>query len=288
MRSKLFVPATRPELFGKALASAADALSFDLEDAVPEECKHGARQALGSWLDGGLHLDSDKVLIVRVNPVDTPHFERDVAAVVRAGVRLVNLPKPETVDAVRHAADCIARAEREQGMVDGVGLLLNIETPRALREAASLAASHSRVDGLQLGLGDLFESLGIDRGDRAAVHQAMFAVRMAAGEARVYACDGAFATVGDEEGFLAEARMARSLGFIGKTCIHPRQVPLANSIFLPGQEELAQARKTLAAAQQAFAQGLGAIVVDGRMVDRPFIERARRVLEAGRRAGLVS
>ncbi|WP_325340876.1 HpcH/HpaI aldolase/citrate lyase family protein [Xylophilus sp.] len=285
MRSKLFVPGSRPELFPKALAGEADALSFDLEDSVVADRKAEARAVLGGWLErtGA----SARTIVVRVNPLDGPHFAADIDAVVRPGLTLLNLPKPETPADVVAAAEALEAAERRHGVAQPVGLLLNIETPRALREAAALAAAHPRVAGLQVGLGDLFEPFGIRRRDAANVHRVLFAVRMAAAEAGVFACDGAFADIRDADGCRAEAAMARDLGFIGKSCIHPSQVALANAVFRPTDEEVAHALRVVASVEEAAQDGRGAWTVDGRMVDAPFLLRARAIVAAAQRLGLV-
>lgn len=287
MRSKLFVPGSRPELFAKALASEADALSFDLEDSVAPARKAEARDALRAFLSSGVLAISGKTIIVRINAPDTPFFADDIRAMVQPGVHLLNLPKPRGVQDVAGAARAIEEAERASGVQEPVGLLVNIETPAALRTAHALAAADARVAGLQLGLGDLFEPLGIARGDASAVRQAMFAVRMAAGEAGVFAYDAAFANIRDEAGFTAEARQARQLGFIGKSCIHPSQVALANAVFQPDAGEIAHARRVVEAAHQADAQGVGAYVVDGKMVDAPFVRRAEAILATARKLGLA-
>jgi citrate lyase subunit beta/citryl-CoA lyase len=288
MRSKLFVPGTRPELFAKALASAADAICLDLEDAVSEPRKDEARETVRQLLlASGDAASSQKTLIVRVNAMDTPHFERDVAAVAQAGVHLINLPKPQSPVHVRTAVEAIERAERSNGVQAPIGLLLNIETPTALRTAAELALAHPRVSGLQLGLGDLFEPLGIARREPSAIRQAMFAVRIAAGEAGVYAYDGAFANIRDAEGYRAEAMLARDLGFLGKTCIHPSQIAIANEVFRPTDEEIVHACKVVEAAREADAKGIGAYVVDGKMIDIPFVIRARAIVESARSLGLL-
>jgi len=292
MRSKLFVPGSRPELFAKALAGPADALSFDLEDSVAPDRKQEARQTLREMLRAQPAANGDegagaKTLIVRVNAMDTPYFAADIAAVVQPGLHMVNLPKPDSVEDVRAAVAAIALAEQENGVRTPVKLLLNIETPRALRIAHELAAAHSRVAGLQLGLGDLFEPLSIARRENAAVQQAMFAVRMAAGEAGVFAYDAAFANIKDEAGFRAEAELARRMGFLGKSCIHPSQVAAANEVFRPSDEEIAHAVKVLAAAREAGAKGVGAYVVDGKMIDPPFFARAQAVVATATRMGLL-
>ena len=287
MRSKLFVPAGRPELFAKALASDADAISFDLEDAVKESRKVEARSTLEAFLKAAPAERRDKVIIVRVNGLGTRHFEADVAAVAWPGVDMINLPKPESADDIRVAAAALARHETGRGIERPIGIVVNIESPRGLRRASEFATSHSRVVGLQLGLGDLFEPSGIDRTDTLAVHGVQLAVRMAAAEAGLWAYDTAYAAVNDPDGFTREAEAARRLGYIGKYCIHPTQVPLANTVFRPSIAEIAAARRVVDAACGAEARGVGAFLVDGRMVDPPFIERAEAILAAARRLGLL-
>ena len=279
MRSKLFVPGARPELFAKALAGPADALSFDLEDSVPESGKARAREDVAAFVRTPQATASGKLLIVRINAPDSDHFERDLAALAGAPVDIVNLPKVETAEAVR-AASARLQALWRQGAVPGI--LANIETPRGLREAAAIASADPGLVGLQLGLGDLFEPFGIDHSVPQNLHAAMFALRMAAAEAGVFAYDSAYAAIDDEAGFRAEANLSRSLGFLGKSCIHPRQVAWANDAFRASEAEVAHARKVVEAAQAAHAQGHGAFVVDGRMIDAPYLKRAEATLRAAR------
>ncbi len=280
MRSKLFVPGIRPELFAKASAGAADAVSFDLEDSVPGDRKAEARERVAGFIRGGETSAAGKVVIIRTNAPDGDHFIEDVRACAIPGVDLLNLPKIESVHDLRRAVAVIEQAEAAHGLTRPIGLLINIETPRALGAAAEIAGADPRVAGLQLGLGDLFEPFGIARDNVANVHAAMFTVRMAAAAAGIFACDGAFADFSDADGFHAEARMARALGYVGKSCIHPSQVALANRIFQPTAAELAKARRIVDAARAAAAQGRGAFVVDGRMIDPPFLRRAEAVLAA--------
>lgn len=298
MRSKLFVPGSRPELFAKAMASAADAISIDLEDAVVEARKPEARAAVAAWLRAlphqPAHTDAEPLpgatrplVVVRVNAMDTAHFAADLDAVVQPGLDVLNLPKPESADAVRAACHALAHAEQRNGVTHPVRVLLNIESPRALRCAVELASAHPRVMGLQVGLGDLFEPLGITRSDRAAVLQVLFAVRLAAGEAGVNAFDGAFADIQNTEAYVAEAQQARRLGFAGKSCIHPSQIALANEAFRPSDAEIAHAWKVVSGAQAADAAGVGAWVVDGKMIDRPFLLRAQAIVATAQRLGLL-
>jgi citrate lyase subunit beta/citryl-CoA lyase len=287
MRSKLFVPASRPEFFAKALAGDADAISFDLEDAVQESRKGEARRAVQSFLQETPPRSRGKVIIVRVNGLNTSHFEADVAAVARPGVDMINLPKPESAEDVRAAAAVLARHETDRRIERPIGILPNIESPRGLRLAAEIASADPRVVGLQLGLGDLFEPFGIDRKDALAVHAMQLAVRLAAAEAGVWACDTAYAAVKDPDGYTREAEAARRLGYIGKSCIHPTQIALANAVFRPSDAEIAAALRVIEGARGADTHGVGAFLVDGRMIDSPFIRRAEAIVGAARRLGLL-
>ena len=273
MRSKLFVPASRPELFDKALSSAADALSFDLEDAVAQSRKSAARALLAEFLRG--KVVSGKTIVVRVNAYGTAEFDADVAALPATAVDLINLPMAEDVDAVIRA---IAAIEALQTSSRPVGVLLNIETPKGLRRAADLAQAHPRVMGLQIGYADLLEPCGIARSDRDALAHIRLAVRFAAAEAGIPVYDGAFAAVKDADGYRAECLAAKAHGFAGKSCIHPSQIAIANEAFMPDAAEIAWARKVVAAAPDADARGVGAYLVDGQMIDKPFAERARAVV----------
>ena len=286
MRSKLFVPASRPELFAKALAGDADALSFDLEDAVDETMKDVARRSLAKFL-AGLGSDHGKTIIVRVNALATDHFRDDIAAVVASdAVDIVNLPKGESADDVKKCANAIARAERGRSARE-IGILVNIETPRAFRLAAEMAAASPRVVGLQAGWGDLIEPLGIDRYNPPMIEALLLAIRVAAGEANVWAYDGAWANIKDQEGYKREAEASRRLGYIGKSCIHPSQVPLANAVFRPTDAEIAHSLQVVVAARNAVAKGVGAFTVNGRMVDAPFIRRAEAILSLARKLRLI-
>ncbi len=278
MRSKLFVPGVRPEWFAKALAGDADALSFDLEDSVPGQRKDEARAQVAEFVRTSAVRAARKVIVVRVNALDTPYFQADLAAMAQPGVDMINLPKIQDAEDVYAAAAVLECAETANGVSTPIRLLVNIETPRGLRRAAEIGAAHPRVAGLQLGLADLFEPFGIDRRDPANVHAAMYAVRMAAAEADVFAYDAAFADIDDAEGFRVEAQRARRLGYAGKSCVHPTQVALANEAFMPGAKELAAAQRVVDAAREADAQGRGAFLVDGRMVDLPFLRRAEAIL----------
>ena len=274
MRSKLFVPGSRPDLFPKALASAADAISLDLEDAVAEADKVRARAAVSTFLRSEAARASSKQWIVRCNAPDSAHFEADVEALLGSGLDQLNIPKLHGEAHLRETLKRLAALEKRHGLAPAFGVLANVETPGALIEAAGIAAADTRICGLQLGLADLFEELGIARDDAANVHAVLFKLRLAAGRVGLPVIDGAFPHMDDLAGFEAEARMARRLGFAGKSCIHPRQIAIANSVFAPSMQELSWARRVV----EAAAGQAGVFVLDGRMIDRPFIKRAEQLL----------
>ena len=286
MRSKLFVPASRPELFSKALRSAADSICFDLEDAVLEARKQYARDELSNYFATdefrNLREEGRKHIIVRVNALDTGHTEKDLEAACMPGVDIVNIPKTDTPNCVEHfislleAREATVNAGAGNGAAVSIKVLANIETPQALFNAAGIAAVSDKVWGLQLGLGDLFEPLGIDRADAENVHAVMMMMRLGAGAAGKVAYDTAYTNVANAEGYRQEALRARRVGFLGKTCIHPSQVAIANEVFSPTEEELRWAAKVVESAEQNDVNG--AYMLDGKMIDGPFIDRARHVL----------
>ena len=166
-------------------------------------------------------------------------------------------------------------------------MLANIESPKALRLAAEIATASPKVVGLQIGWADLLEPLNVDRGNRAAIESIQLTVRLAAGEAGIWAYDGAYPNIADPDGYRREAEAARRLGFIGKSAIHPSQVPIANAVFQPTPEEITHALKVVEAAQEAARNGIGAYTVDEQMVDAPFVRRAEAVVALARQLGMV-
>jgi citrate lyase subunit beta/citryl-CoA lyase len=286
MRSKLFVPASRPELFTKALSSAADAISFDLEDAVEEGQKGFARQSLNDFFKTS-QAQTTKAIVVRINAMDTAHYAADLEAVVGPEVQVINLPMVESVAAVRDLSARIGKLEADRNLTRPIGILVNIESPRGLRHAAELALADPRVVGLQIGFGDLFGPYGIESGEPSATQVVRVLVKMAAAEAGVDAYDGAYVDIANPDGFTLDAQAAYRLGFAGKSCIHPSQVGLANAVFRPSDHQIQQALRVVQAAQDNLARGVGAFVVDGQLVDGPLITRAERTVALARLAGLI-
>ena len=285
IRSKLFVPASRPDLFPKAFHSAADALSFDLEDAVLPAYKANARAGICDYLANS-SIPREKIVIVRVNSLRSEYFLADVVALAGASVDVINLPKVESADDILRAIEAIDKAETMAGCTAPKGILANIETAKGLRLAFEIACAAPRVMGLQLGFTDFSMECGISSQNRTALNAIRLGVRFAAAEAGIPSYDGAFVDVKNPEAFRLEALEARDLGFSGKSCIHPSQIAVANDVFAPTVEEVQRASAIIAASDTARQSGMGAFVHDGKMVDLPILRRAEAVVALAAKLGL--
>ncbi|MGE0719314.1 MAG: CoA ester lyase [Alphaproteobacteria bacterium] len=276
-RSKLFVPGSRPELFAKAFASAADGISFDLEDAVAADRKDMARAAVAAALTA--HAGSPKERIVRVNPLRSGMLFEDVMAVACPGLDTVNVPKVESPRDLHVADELLRHLEGKLGIPRPIALMPTIETPAGLRNALAIATASPRVTALQLGTGDLAAATGlVPDTDRLTGIRMM--LMLAAAEAGVDVLDSAFTNIADTAAFERDARSSKALGYHGKSCIHPSQIALANKVFAPDAAEIERARALVAAYDAAVARGVGAIAHAGGLVDYPIAEAARRLVEA--------
>jgi citrate lyase beta subunit len=272
MRSKLFVPAIRVELFKKALGSGADAVCFDLEDAVTPEARPGARAHLETFL-ASQNTGSPR-LLVRTNAVSSSDFRLDLASAVWPATFAIALPKVGSAEDIWRAEKLIAPLELERGVTGLLGILPTVETPRGLRLAAEIACASTRVIGLQMGFADLLEPIGIASNHVFARDQIRLMLRLAAAEANLDCYDSAFPDFKNPAAYQRQLDAARALGFAGSSCIHPNQVEQANRTFTPTAEELAEARQIVAAAEPGDA----VTSVNGRMIDRPFVLAAERLL----------
>jgi citrate lyase subunit beta / citryl-CoA lyase len=287
LRSMLYAPATHPRHAAGALAGQADAAILDLEDAVADDRKEEARRAVGGLLDG--RPPAGPAAFVRVNGLRTPHAYRDLLAVVMPGVEGVVVPKVESAAEVAIADWMLSQLEGERGIPGGgVELVPVVETASGLRRLDEIAAASPRVRRLGFGAADLSADTGIalaggSEGMVAVKVQLVVTSRAAGLEPPM---DSVYPDFRDAEGFEREAEQARRLGLFGKTCIHPSQVELANRVFTPTEEEQRLARDVLRAFEEALARGSASVQLEGRMIDYPIAERARRVVElADRLAG---
>ena len=294
-RSVLAVPASNLEMAGKALASAADSVFLDLEDAVVPDEKAGARQKIVQALQ---ELDwRGRPTLYRANALDTPYFYRDLIEVVEeAGDELdaIMLPKVQRPEDLHVAATLLTQIELSVGLEPGkVKVEGQIESAAGLVNVDGIARATERLTALHFGSGDFAASLRMpsrnigvmDEWDEAypghRLHYAMHRIVVAARAAGLRAIDGPVADYRDEEGLRESCLIARSLGFDGKWCIHPAQTEVVNEVFSPTEREIEWARKVVKAYEEASAAGRGAISVDGQMVDAASIKMARNTLAQG-------
>jgi citrate lyase beta subunit len=268
-RSFLFVPASDERKLRKALATAADVVVADLEDAVSFAQKDAAREAVRRVLPDE---PSDALVAIRVNGADTAFFAADVELVQELRPDVLVLPKasPAAVDALGG---------------DGPPVVAIVETADGLREAYEVA-SQPRVQALIVGTIDLGVELRLEqRADGLEILFARSKAVLDSAAARVRApIDRVWTDVRDGDGLEADARFARSLGFRGKACVHPDQIEIVNGVFTPSDEELTRARRVVEAYEQAVGEGEGVTAIEGEMIDLPVVERARQVLALAERS----
>ena len=271
-RSVLYIPGSKDRALDKARSLAADAIIFDLEDAVAIDEKANARHLLASTL-----ADKDygpRAKLVRINGFDTEWGAPDLEVIARARPEAVLLPKVNSAaDIEALAAKLDARAETAETTIWAM-----METPLGILNAAAIAAA-PRMAGFIMGTNDLAKELGCRfRADRLPMQYALQTCLMAARAAGIVAVDGVYNAFKDDEGLRAECEQGRDLGFDGKTLIHPAQLEVANAVFAPDAAALDLARRQIAAFDEATAKGLGVAVVDGKIVENLHIVTARQVL----------
>ena len=293
VRSLLAAPATRRNMVEKALASDADAVFLDLEDAVAPEDKAGAR---GDVISALQELDwRGRSTLFRANALDTPYFYRDLIEVVEeAGGSLdaVMIPKVNRPEDLHAVSVLLEGLELATGLdVGQTRIQAQIEGAEGLANADAIARATDRLEAIHFGPGDFaatlrmpLTSIGVmDEWDEAypghRFHYAMQRIVVAARAAGGRVVDGPVADYGDEEGLRRSCLLARSLGFDGKWCIHPAQIPVVNETFSPTEKEVEWAQKVVAAYEEANAAGSGSVSVDGQMVDAASIRMAQNTLE---------
>lgn len=296
-RCQLFGPGSRPSIFEKMAKSEADVINLDLEDSVAPDDKDQARknviQAIGD-IDWG-----DKYLSVRINGLDTPWWYRDVVDLLeQAGERLdqIMIPKVGCAGDIYAVDALVSAVEQARGRSKRITLEVIIESAAGICHVEEIASASPRLQAMSLGAADFAASMGMQTTGIGGTQENYYMLREGhkywsdpwhwAQAAIVAACrthgllpvDGPFGDFSDDEGFIAQARRSATLGMVGKWAIHPRQVALANQVFSPSPEQVAEAREILAAMEKAKAEGAGATVYKGRLVDIASIRQAEVIV----------
>jgi len=281
------VPGSTPERIAKAIATAADGVILDLEDAVAPAEKARAREWVVAALRGVDFRGKER--IVRVNPLDGPWGADDLAAVVPAAPDAIALPKTSTREDVARVDEAVARHEREAGLEAGrVRLHLLLETVTGVLNAVDVAHASPRAAALFYGAGDLSrETRGRLVPSRAPELYALTHVLFAARAAGLEALDSPYFDLASEAGLEAHTRFGLELGYDGKAVIHPKQIEAVNRLFTPSAEAVDHARRVVAAYEEAEAAGSGALTLDGQFIDAVHVAMARETLMRARLAGVA-
>ena len=303
-RCQLFGPGSRPAIFEKMAASAADVVNLDLEDSVAPSDKDSARQnviAATRDIDWGT-----KTLSVRINGLDTPYWYRDVVDLLeQASERLDLIMIPKVGNAADlYAVDALVSAvEAAKGRKKKIGFEVIIESAAGIAHVEDIAAATPRLQAMSLGAADFAASMGMQttgiggtQADYYMLHEgakywsdpwhwAQAAIVAACRTHGVLPVDGPFGDFSDDEGFRAQARRSATLGMVGKWAIHPKQVALANEVFTPSEAAVLEAREILSAMEAAKAKGEGATVYKGRLVDIASIKQAEVIVRQAEMIG---
>ncbi|WP_035292209.1 citrate (pro-3S)-lyase subunit beta [Clostridium sp. KNHs214] len=285
-RTMMFVPGSNPGMIRDAAIYGADSLMFDLEDAVAINQKDAARLVVYNaikTLDYG-----DTEIVVRINGLDSPFGRDDIEAVVRAGVDVIRLPKTERKEDIEQVEAVIEEVEKKIGRkVGSTKMMAAVESAIGVINAYSIATSSSRLIGIALGAEDYVTSMKTKRyPDGMELLGARTQIVMAARAAGIYALDTVYSDVDNEEGFRREVQLIKQLGFDGKSVINPRQIKPVHEIYSPKAKEINKSLDIVRAAREAEKQGLGVISLNGKMIDKPIIDRAERVLQLAKAVGL--
>ncbi|MHC0394257.1 citrate (pro-3S)-lyase subunit beta [Enterococcus faecalis] len=286
-RTMMFVPGANAAMLRDAPLYGADSIMFDLEDAVSLKEKDSARVLVHSALKT---FDYGNIeIVVRINALDAGGAE-DIEAMVLAGVDVIRLPKTETAQDIIDVEAVITEVEQQNDIPVGTTkMMAAIESAEGVLNAPAIAKSSTRLIGIALGAEDYVTNMKTRRNpDGQELFFARSMILHAARAAGIAAIDTVYSDVDNTEGFEAEVRLIKQLGFDGKSVINPRQIPLVNTIYAPTEKEIQNAKEVIWGIREAEAKGSGVISVNGKMVDKPIVERAERVIALALAAKLIT
>lgn len=287
-RTMMFVPGNNAGMVKDAGIYGADSIMFDLEDSVSMSEKDAARMLVYEALQTQDYGDSE--LVIRVNGIDTPYFNNDVYAMVKAGIEVVRLPKVESAQMMLDLVKVVEEAEKKFGREPGsTHVMAAIESAKGVLNAPEIAASTDRMIGLALSAEDYTTDMKTHRyPDGAELEFARNMILHAARAAGIAAFDTVFTNMNDVEGFQRETEHIHELGFDGKSLVNPRQIDWVNKVYEPTKKEIENALDVEAAIEEAHQKGSGVISMSGQMVDRPVVLRAQRVIRLAKASNLIN
>ena len=275
MKSLLFIPANTPSMLQNADIFEADAIIFDLEDAINILEKDAARDLLNQYFKR--YQTFDMKIIVRINDYETPYYIDDIESVVTWPIDMIMLPKA-SMNSIAMIDEVLSKFERKLKR-EKIELIPIIEKAKSLFEIDKIA-SHPRVNSLLLGGEDLATDLDVERTKEGI--EILYARQTVIYAAKAYgkeAIDTPWTHINDRDGLLYELKYVKMLGMTAKACIHPIQIDDVNLAFYPTEKQIAYAKRVIEAEKQALSEGKGVFSVDGKMVDKPIIDRAKNLLK---------
>jgi citrate lyase subunit beta/citryl-CoA lyase len=280
----LYVPGSNPGMLADAMIYGADSIMFDLEDSISLKEKDSARLLVYRAVKTLDYKGTE--LVCRVNALDSPFGKKDVEAMVAAGIDVIRMPKTETAEEVREMVTLIEQFEEQYKTTKKVKLMAAIESALGILNAYEIATASDRLIGIAIGAEDYVTNMKTTRSSTGVeLLYARSQLLNAARAAGIAALDTVFSDVEDTEGFCREVKLIKQLGFDGKSVINPRQIPLVHAIYQPTEAEVSHALAVVEAIKEAEEKGLGVVALKGKMVDKPIVERAERILmlsQAGR------
>lgn len=285
-RTMLFMNAQKPGLIKDAFMWGSDSVIMDLEDAVAENQKDAARFSLYNALRTIDYGDTE--VIVRINGLDTPHWEEDIRCVVASGADGIRIAKCESAADVKLVEEHVLKAEREFGVEEGRTLLMAaLESPKGIMNAYEIVTASERLFGCAISGGDFRKSMHVQiEEDGIEMITARGQMLLAARAAGVMCFDTMFPYLDDMEMFKKEVIQNKKMGFDGKSVINPKQIQFVHDTFAPTQPEIAYAEKLIRSFNEQADSGVGVYTVDGKMVDLPFFEDAKRILALAKACGV--
>lgn len=282
----LFIPGNNPGMMRDVYIYKPDAIMFDLEDSVKLTEKDAARYLVYGALTNIDYRGIERV--VRINPLNTEFGREDIEMMVKAGVDIIRLPKSENAQDIIDVDEYITKMEEKHGReIGSTGMMAAIESAEGVLNAREITTASKRLVGIALGAEDYVTDLKTKRyADGKELFAARSMILLAARAAGISAIDTVYSDVNNEEGFKDEVKAIKQLGFDGKSVINPRQIDPVHEIFAPTQKEIDHALAVVAAIKEAEEKGLGVISLKGKMVDKPVVARAQRVLTLAKAAGL--
>lgn len=285
-RTMMFVPGNNPGMMADAHIYGPDSIMLDLEDSVSLTEKDTARLLVYHALKSVDYGNTE--MVVRINPLNTPYGKKDIEAMVKAGAHILRMPKTESAEEVQEVEQAIEAVENDLGCVGRTQIMAAIESALGVVNAYAIATASPRMMGIALGAEDYCANLKTQRsaeGDELRLARETIVV--AARAAGIDALDTVYSNLNDMETFRREVEYIKTLGFDGKSIINPRQIEVVNEVFAPTEREIEKARIIIAAIKEAERKGSGVISVNGRMIDKPVVTRAKRTIDLAIASGIL-